>query len=99
MPLWKSPHPIAIDLRLGFGGAGSLYPANRTRSAAAVDNGSMASFGLLCYRCLPRSRGSLSQSTWVWIAGLALVVAGGVFAEWVFRRVATPETIRADLED
>jgi hypothetical protein len=40
----------------------------------------------------------ISESTWVWIAGLALVVAGGVFAEWVFRRVATPETIRADLE-
>jgi hypothetical protein len=31
--------------------------------------------------------------------GLVVFLAGGALAEWVFRRLATPATIREDLED
>jgi hypothetical protein len=34
-----------------------------------------------------------------WILLLLIFVVGGSIAEWAFRRLATPEIVRADLED
>jgi hypothetical protein len=34
-----------------------------------------------------------------WIVPLIVFVAGGAVAEWIFRRLATPDVIRDDLED
>jgi hypothetical protein len=36
---------------------------------------------------------------WGWPAMIAVFLAGGIVAEMVFRRLATPDEIRADLED
>ena len=49
----------------------------------------------------------LAVFAWLWLGGgwaswIALVVifiAGSTVAEWTFRKLATPEIIRADLED
>jgi hypothetical protein len=34
-----------------------------------------------------------------WIALVVIFVIGSTLAEWVFHKLARPETIRADLED
>jgi hypothetical protein len=34
-----------------------------------------------------------------WISLVVIFVAGGTVAEWMFRKLATPQTIRDDLED
>jgi hypothetical protein len=34
-----------------------------------------------------------------WIALIVIFAIGSTVAEWTFRRLATPDTIRADLED
>jgi hypothetical protein len=34
-----------------------------------------------------------------WIAFVVIFVIGSTVAEWTFRRLAAPDTIRADLED
>jgi hypothetical protein len=42
---------------------------------------------------------ALLPSWTAWAAGLVIVLAGFILAERTFRRLATPEQIRADLED
>jgi len=37
--------------------------------------------------------------SWAWLAALAIAVAGGIVAEIAFKRLATPEEQRLDLED
>jgi hypothetical protein len=39
------------------------------------------------------------RSDWVWLAAPAVFLAGDVFAEFVFRRLASAAAIREDLED
>jgi len=34
-----------------------------------------------------------------WIALVVIFVVGGILAEWTFRKLATPDKIRDDLED
>lgn len=34
-----------------------------------------------------------------WISLVLIFVVGGSIAEWAFRKLATPEIVRADLED
>jgi len=34
-----------------------------------------------------------------WIALVVIFVLGGILAEWTFRKIATPDDIRDDLED
>ena len=34
-----------------------------------------------------------------WVALIVIFAIGSTVAEWIFRRLATPDTIRADLED
>jgi hypothetical protein len=41
----------------------------------------------------------LLPSWTAWVAALVIVLAGFVLAERIFRGLATPEQIRADLED
>ena len=42
----------------------------------------------------------LALTGWTrWVVPVVIFVAGGALAEWLFRKYATPETIRADLED
>jgi O-antigen ligase len=41
----------------------------------------------------------LAGSWAAWAALLVIFIVGGCAAEWTFRKLATPETIRADLED
>jgi O-antigen ligase len=41
----------------------------------------------------------LAGSWTAWAAPLVIFVVGGCAAEWTFRELAMPETIRADLED
>jgi hypothetical protein len=42
---------------------------------------------------------ALLPSWTAWVAAPAVFLVGGVIAEAMFRRLATPEMIRADLED
>jgi hypothetical protein len=39
------------------------------------------------------------ESDWGWVAALAILFAAGAVADLAFRRLATPATIGADLED
>jgi hypothetical protein len=38
-------------------------------------------------------------SPWDWIVPFAILLTGGILAEHLFRRLATPDIIRDDLED
>ena len=37
--------------------------------------------------------------SWGWLVALAIFALGGLLSERLFRRLASPEEIRADLED
>jgi len=41
----------------------------------------------------------LSPGWAAWAALVAIFVVGGSMAEWLFRRLASPEQVRGDLED
>ena len=42
----------------------------------------------------------LSLEGWAcWIVPFIIFIIGSAIAEWLFRKLATPEMIRADLED
>jgi hypothetical protein len=41
----------------------------------------------------------LSPGWAAWAALVAIFVVGGSIAEWLFRRLASPEQVRGDLED
>ena len=42
----------------------------------------------------------LTLTGWArWVVPFVIFVIGSVIAEWLFRKLATPEMIRADLED
>jgi len=42
----------------------------------------------------------LTLAGWAWwIVPFIIFIVGSAIAEWLFRKLATPETIRADLED
>ena len=41
----------------------------------------------------------LLPSPWAWIVPFAMLLTGGIVAERLFRRLATPGVIRDDLED
>ena len=41
----------------------------------------------------------LIGSAWGWLAAIAVLMTSGVVADFAFRRLASPATIRDDLED
>jgi hypothetical protein len=44
--------------------------------------------------------GYLTLAGWArWIVPFIIFIIGSAIAEWLFRKLATPEMVRADLED
>ena len=63
--------------------------AQFVRFAVALTSGAIAVLVFL----------KLSPGWAAWAALVAIFVVGGSMAEWLFRRLASPEQIRDDLED
>jgi hypothetical protein len=54
----------------------------------------------LCFAALAVFSWLRLGSGWAsWAALVVIFVIGSTLAEWAFRRLATPDTVRADLED
>jgi hypothetical protein len=59
-----------------------------------------ARLAIICLAIVLAGLAFLAVPGWLfWAAMLGVFIAGGVVSEAVFRRLATPEVIKADLED
>jgi hypothetical protein len=54
---------------------------------------------LICMACAFMLLISYWQKWWGWLAALAIILISGKLGETLFRRTASADTIRADLED
>jgi hypothetical protein len=57
-------------------------------------------FGLALVAAIAAALAFLALAGWMrWVVPFAIFVLGSAIAEWLFRKLATADLIRADLED